>query len=167
MWTFSAAWSRYFAAGPNPSATARQFRRSQRPTPSHPWAWRVLFSRLPEDQHDRLAADLERVLRQRQEQPPAEPAEAVSRERFGLCGEELTRLSTPELRRQLRREWRATLHTLEEPAGQLSRTTRNWWLVMHCARLGQLYRELAQPWRGLWPGEEMRHALAACASSCH
>ena len=86
-----------------------------------------------------------------------EPEQPEDMQRFGLLGEWLLDLATPDLCAKLRKEIRAILRTLEEAQPRLVRNRR---LAMHSARLGQLVAELTQPWRDCAALAELRNALA-------
>jgi len=75
-------------------------------------------------------------------------------------------LARVALRRLLRAELRETLRTLETPAAEASRIVRAWRRAMHAARIGQLYRELARPTRGLLVGVELHQALETRKFAC-
>jgi hypothetical protein len=155
-WTFSPAGSRFFALTPDAGAAFGGHARAAAPLPPLRLLW-TLAAHLPESCRATFVSDLWLALRQRWGQPDlAQSANPPARERFGLHGEALRTLSTQELRQRLQDELREALRTLE--AG-VSRTRLNWYLAMHCARIGQLYRELTCPWRGVDALAELRRAL--------
>jgi hypothetical protein len=163
-WSFSPEWSRFFGLPGNSPLAADVLRRGPRHPASEAWRLVVLAAHLPQAAQIELIDGLARALRARRLVPEARPAwsfqpEAlVQRARFGLVGEALRPQPSQAIRGLLREETREMLRTLE---ADLSRPERNWRLAMHCARVGQLYAELARKQRRLVPLEELHQALEA------
>lgn len=160
-WSFSASWSRYFGLPRRDMLSRRQ--------PLDPagedWRLALLGAHLPEAAQLDLMDGLRGILRARRRWPQARrlasfqtPEERVERARFGRCGEQLRSQPSGEVQRLLCEETKEMVRTLE---ADLSRTMRNWRLAMHCARIGQLYAELARQERRLSPLEKLHRALAA------
>jgi hypothetical protein len=167
-WAFSPGWSRYFGLPRRDSFAVTLLQRKRRLDPSsQEWRLVLLAAHLPEAAQIELIDGLRRALSYRQHVPGAREAWAfqtpeaqVERSRFGRLGEQLCPQPSPEVRRLLRAEVKEMVRTLE---ADLSRPARNWRLAMHCARVGQLYAELARR-RELAPLEELHQALAALTS---
>ncbi len=164
-WSFSPGWSRYFDLPQRDAFAAAILRRGALDPSSQEWRLVLLAAHLPEAAQIELIDGLRRALRVRQLDPQARqewsfqtPEAQVERARFGRAGEHLRPLPSSELRRLLRDEVKEMVRTLE---ADLSRTMRNWRLAMHCARVGQLYAELARRRRELAPLEELHQALGA------
>ncbi|HEY7356980.1 MAG TPA: hypothetical protein VH590_10960 [Ktedonobacterales bacterium] len=164
-WSFSPGWSRFFDLPRGSAFAAAALRRRSLDPASEEWRLVVLAAHLPEAARLELIDGLRAALRLRRHVPEARQrvsfqmsAAETERTRFGCCGEQLCPQPSPAVRRLLREEVQAMLRTLE---ADLSRPVRNWRLAMHCARLGQLYAELARRRRELVPLEELHQALSA------
>ena len=159
---FTHAWSRFFYGIPDPAPPSRRgVPRPNRlypnvaPKPAAPspaprlrwryWELEVLVSQLSPVYRaqalDGLRCTLE--FRARSEEPPRRPEDApldeVERSRFGLFGEHLQGSASDDLIKKLCAELRESLWTLETVSLRL---VRNYYLAMHCVRLGQLAWEL-------------------------
>ena len=163
-WPFSPAWSRYFGL-PRRDSFAAALRHQRLDPSSEEWRLVLLAAHLPEAAQIELIEGLSGVLRARRVVPQSRqfwsfqtPEELVARTRFSRAGEQLRSQSSPDIRGLLREEVKEMVRTLE---ADLSRTARNWRLAMHCARIGQLYAELARTERKLVPLEEVHQALRA------
>lgn len=91
--------------------------------------------------------------------PDERPNEPPEWRRFGIYGEQLVPKPWLEMQRLLVKELKRTVHTLE--ASGLSRQERSWRLLLHGARLGQLYADLARRSDARAASEALRQALAA------
>ncbi len=131
------------APPPEPSPQRTGQRRIAPEPPRRPKELDWLTWQLSENLHKRTKEGLRETLRWRARQcdPLPPPQRPVERARFGLWGEPLEPESTPTLRALLYSELREIVRTVEAP---LSWSQRNYRLVMHSTRLGQLCRELEQ-----------------------
>jgi hypothetical protein len=91
--------------------------------------------------------------------PDERPNEPPEWRRFGIYGEQLAPKPWLEMQRLLVKEVKRMVHTLE--ASDLSRQERSWRLLLHGARLGQLYADLARRSDARAASEALRQALAA------
>ncbi len=91
--------------------------------------------------------------------PDERPNEPPEWRRFGIYGEQLVPKPWLEMQRLLIKELKRTVHTLE--ASGLSRLERSWRLLLHGARLGQLYADLARRSDARAALEALRQTLAA------
>jgi hypothetical protein len=93
------------------------------------------------------------------ESPIELPGDAPERQRFGTHGEQLVLQPTHALPRLMVAELKQAVHTLEAP--MLARTERQRRMLMHGARLGQVYDEMARRERRQAPIQTVRQALEA------
>jgi hypothetical protein len=126
---------------PEPPPLSRHAKLLEPPRRPKELAW--LTWQLSDALHKKTKEGLRETLRWRARYcDPLPPAAApIERSRFGLWGEQLVPESTPTLRALLYTELREIVRTVETP---LSWSERNYRLVMHSTRLGQLCRELEE-----------------------
>jgi hypothetical protein len=134
--------------------------------PGTPAFWLALAAcYLPESVRSLLEDGLRQTLRTRaswgqtgKRWPDERPSEPPEWRRFGIYGEQLVPKPWLDIQRLLIKELKWTVHTLEAPG--LSRQERSWRLLLHGARLGQLYTDLARRSDARAALEALRQALA-------
>lgn len=170
-WSLPARWFHFLAgrSGPAASAAPASAHRPRRPCllPGTEDFWLALTScHLPESVWSLLEEGLRLAARTRAYRgqtgklwPDERPGEVIEWRRFGVHGEELVPRATSDVAGGISTELKRTVHTLEAPG--LSRQERQRRLVLHGARLGQMYDELARRAGPRAPLDEIRRALAA------
>ncbi|GEM_PF-1443441 len=184
-WFIPATWSRFFGrrarpdnappssarAAPSSASAGPKSQPRPAPIPGSQDYWLALAAcRLPPAIGREVEDGLRLAVRYRaywsltgkawpDESPIELPGDAPERQRFGTHGEQLVPQPTPVLAKLLVAELKQAVHTLE--AFWLSRTERQWCMLMHGARLGQLYDELALCERQRAPIQTVRQALEA------
>ncbi len=157
------------APAPHASTASSGAQPSWRPAPvpgTEDFWLAVAASRLPESAQPVLEEGLWLAVRYRaywsltgKAWPDERPDEQPEWRRFGLYGEQLVPRTTQDIQGLLGKELKRAAHTLED--WRLSRSERQRRMLMHGARLEQLYRDLARRFGARVPLEELRQALDA------